>query len=298
MIKVTYRQDGGHTMHIGFIGTGIMGSPMVRHLAKAGHKLTVFNRTRAKAEKLSDVADVADSIEDLTQASNIIFMIVGYPKDVEDVALEVFKTAKKGTIIVDMTTSSPSLAAHLYEEAKQKGLHMMDAPVTGGEFGAIEGSLSIMVGGDEKNYETILPLLQTFGKTIVYMGKAGNGQKTKLANQIAIAGALSGVVESLYYASTLDLDLNKSLEIFMGGSAASNQMRINGKHIIDKNYEPGFYIKHFLKDLNLATESSVKHLEVTVKVKEMLDVLVHNHYENKGTQALILYYLDNLARDI
>lgn len=285
-------------MQIGFIGTGIMGSPMIRHLAKAGHKLTVFNRTRSKAEKLSDVADVADSIEDLTQTSDIIFMIVGYPKDVEDVAQKVFKTAKKGTIIVDMTTSSPSLAQHLYETAKQKGLHMMDAPVTGGEFGAIEGSLSIMVGGDEKNYEFILPLLKTFGQTIVYMGKAGNGQRTKLANQVAIAGALSGVVESLYYATTLNLDLNKALEIFMGGSAASNQMRINGRHIINKNYEPGFYIKHFLKDLNLAIESSVKHLEVTVKVKEMLDVLVSNNYENKGTQALILYYLDNLSREI
>lgn len=285
-------------MQIGFIGTGIMGSPMIRHLAKAGHKLTVFNRTRSKAEKLSDVADVADSIEDLTQTSDIIFMIVGYPKDVEDVAQTVFKTAKKGTIIVDMTTSSPSLAQHLYETAKQKGLHMMDAPVTGGEFGAIEGSLSIMVGGDEKNYEFILPLLKTFGQTIVYMGKAGNGQRTKLANQVAIAGALSGVVESLYYATTLNLDLNKALEIFMGGSAASNQMRINGRHIINKNYEPGFYIKHFLKDLNLAIESSVKHLEVTVKVKEMLDVLVSNNYENKGTQALILYYLDNLSREI
>src|SRR5690554_7132282 len=205
-------------MQIGFIGTGIMGSPMIRHLAKAGHKLTVFNRTRSKAEKLSDVADVADSIEDLTQKSDIIFMIVGYPKDVEDVALEVFKTAKKGTIIVDMTTSSPALALHLYETAKQKGLHMMDAPVTGGESGAIEGTLSIMVGGDEDNFLVIKPLLQTFGHKIQYMGKASNGQRTKMANQIAIAGALAGVVESLYYAMSSNLDLTKAIEIFNGGS--------------------------------------------------------------------------------
>lgn len=286
---------GGIYMNIGFIGTGIMGSPIVRHLAKNGHQLTVFNRTQSKAEKLNDVALVATSIEMLTSSSDIIFMIVGYPKDVENVALEVFKTAKKGTIIVDMTTSSPSLAAHLYEEAKHKGLHMMDAPVTGGEVGAINGTLSIMVGGDASNFEVIKPLLETFGKTIQYMGMEGNGQRTKLANQIAIAGALAGTVESLYYAQSLNLDLNKTFDIFMGGSAASTQMKTNGLHMINKYYEPGFYIKHFLKDLNLAIESSAKHLEVTVLVRDMLVALVSNHYENKGTQALILYYLDNLS---
>ncbi|ABX80708.1 3-hydroxyisobutyrate dehydrogenase [Acholeplasma laidlawii] len=282
-------------MNIGLIGTGIMGSPIVRHLAEGGHTLTVYNRTKEKAEKLSDVAYVASTIEELTQKSDIIFMIVGYPKDVETVALEIFKTAKLNTIIVDMTTSSPSLAAYLYDMAKEKGLHMMDAPVTGGEVGAIAGTLSIMVGGDETNFDIISPLLETFGKTIQYMGKAGNGQRTKLANQIAIAGALAGTVESLYYANSLNLDLTKAFEIFMGGSASSTQMKTNGLHMINKYYEPGFYIKHFLKDLNLAIESSVKHLEVTVKVRDMLEVLVDNHHENKGTQALILYYLDNLA---
>lgn len=282
-------------MKIGFIGTGIMGSPMVRHLAKSGHQLTVFNRTQAKAEKLSDVAKVATSIEALSKDSDIVFMIVGYPKDVESVATKVFMAAKPGTVVVDMTTSSPALALHLYETAKQKGLHMMDAPVTGGESGAIEGTLSIMVGGDEDNFLVIKPLLQTFGHKIQYMGKASNGQRTKMANQIAIAGALAGVVESLYYAMSSNLDLTKAIEIFNGGSAASTQMKINGAHIINKNYEPGFYIKHFLKDLNLALASSVKHLEVTTKVRDMLEILVENNLENKGTQALILYYLDSLV---
>lgn len=282
-------------MNIGFIGTGIMGSPIARHLAEAGHTLTVYNRTKEKAEKLSDIAYVASNIEELTQKSNIIFMIVGYPKDVETVVLEIFKTAKPGTIIVDMTTSSPSLAEHLYEMANQKNLYMMDAPVTGGEVGAIAGTLSIMVGGDEAYFDIIKPLLETFGKTIQYMGKAGNGQRTKLANQIAIAGTLAGTVESLYYANSLNLDLTKAFDIFMGGSASSTQMKTNGLHMINKYYEPGFYIKHFLKDLNLAIESSVKHLEVTVIVRDMLEVLVDNNHENKGTQALILYYLDNLA---
>lgn len=288
--------NGGIVMKIGLIGTGIMGSPIVRHLAKNGHELMVFNRTQSKAEKLKDVASVAPSIEVLTKNSDIIFMIVGYPKDVETVANEIFKTAKKGTIIVDMTTSSPALALHLYETAKMKGLHMMDAPVTGGEVGAIDATLSIMVGGDEENYEIIKPLIKTFGKTIQYMGIAGNGQRTKLANQIAIAGSLAGVVESIFYAQTLNLDLKKSYDIFMGGSASSTQMKTNGLHMINSFYEPGFYIKHFLKDLNLAIESSIKHLEITNSVRNMLEVLVNHNYENKGTQALILYYLDNLAQ--
>jgi|SRR5690554_6295416 len=282
-------------MNIGFIGTGIMGSPMVRHLKSQGHTLTVFNRTISKAEKLRDVAEVATSIERLTATSDIIFMIVGYPKDVENVADEIFKTAKPGTIIVDMTTSSPALASHLYEVASTKNLHMIDAPVTGGESGAIAGTLSIMVGGDESIYNQIKPLLQSFGTTIAYMGKAGNGQRTKLANQIAIAGSLAGTVESLYYAQSLNLDLSKAFEIFMGGSAQSTQMKTNRKHIINTYYEPGFYIKHFLKDLNLAIESSVKHLEVATRVRDMLEILIEHGHENKGTQALMLYYLDNLA---
>lgn len=285
-------------MKIGLIGTGIMGSPIVRHLAKQGYEMSVYNRTQSKAEKLSDVAYVATSIEELTQRSDIIFMIVGYPKDVESVALEIFKNAKKETIIVDMTTSSPSLAAHLYEVAKSKGLHMMDAPVTGGEVGAIAGNLSIMVGGDESKFNVVKPLLESFGQTIQYMGVAGNGQRTKLANQIAIAGAIAGTVESLYYAQTLNLDLNKAYDIFMGGSAASTQMKTMGQHMINKHYEPGFYIKHFFKDLNLAIESSVKHLEITTKVRDMLEILIQNNHENKGTQALILYYLDNLSHNM
>ncbi len=282
-------------MKIGFIGTGIMGSPIVRHLSSKGYNVMVYNRTISKAEKLNDVAKVATSIAELSKNSDVIFMIVGYPIDVENVAYEIFKYAKKGTIIVDMTTSSPSLAGHLYEVAQQKGLYMLDAPVTGGEFGAINGTLSIMVGGDKDKFESVIHLFETFGQTIKYMGKAGNGQRTKMANQIAIAGALAGVVESLYYAQTLGLDLVKAHEIFVGGSASSNQMKVNGMHIINKNYEPGFYIKHFLKDLNLAIESSPKHLEVTTKVRNMLNVLVDNDLENKGTQALMLYYLDNLV---
>lgn len=282
-------------MKIGFIGTGIMGSPIVRHLSSKGHDVMVYNRTIAKAEKLSDVAKVAASIEMLASWSDVIFMIVGYPADVENVAYEIFKSAKKETIVVDMTTSSPGLAEYLYEVALQKGLYMLDAPVTGGEVGAINGTLSIMVGGDQEKFESIYHLFETFGQTINYMGKAGNGQRTKMANQIAIAGALSGVVESLYYAQTFGLDLNKAHQIFIGGSASSNQMKINGMHIINKNYEPGFYIKHFLKDLNIAIDSSVKHLEVTTKVRNMLNVLVKNNLENKGTQALFLYYLDNLV---
>ncbi|WP_025725565.1 NAD(P)-dependent oxidoreductase [Acholeplasma granularum] len=282
-------------MKIGFIGTGIMGSPMVKHLSEKGYDVTVYNRTQEKAEQLSMYAKVAKSIEEVSSNKDVIFMIVGYPKDVEQVSLEVFKYANKNTIIVDMTTSSPGLANHLYEMALTKELSMLDAPVTGGEVGAINGTLSTMVGGDETSFLKVKPLLESFSSTLLYMGKAGNGQRTKLSNQIAIAGALAGVVESLYYAQTLNLDLNLAHQIFMGGSASSNQMKTNGLKIINKDYEPGFYIKHFLKDLNLAIESSIKHLEVTTTVRNMLEKLVENNHENKGTQALILYYLDNLV---
>ncbi len=194
-----------------------------------------------------------------------------------------------------MTTSSPNLAMDIYEKALGLGINVLDAPVTGGEIGAIKGELSIMVGGKKEVYEKALPVFQTFGKTILYVGKSGNGQYTKLANQIAIAGNLVGVVESLYFAGKKNLDLNLVHQIMMGGSASSNQLLTNGLKMIKKDYQPGFYIKHFLKDLTLAIEASDEPLTVTNKVKEMLEELVSKGYENLGTQALILYYLDQFV---
>ncbi|CDR31447.1 2-hydroxy-3-oxopropionate reductase [Acholeplasma oculi] len=283
-------------MKIGFIGTGIMGSPMIKHLHQNGYSLNIYNRTYEKALKLSAYGNVHTSIESLTESSDIILLIVGYPKDVEDVVLEIYKHAKKGTIIVDMTTSSPKLATKLSNIGIEQEIYLLDAPVTGGEPGAIEGTLSTMVGGPKDKFLVIEPLLKTFSKTITYVGTAGFGQYAKLANQIAIAGALAGVVESLYFAMQQNLNLTDVYQILMGGSAQSNQLKVNGLKIMEQNYEPGFFIKHFLKDLNLAIESSHVELKVLNQVKNMLDELVLNGYENKGTQALMLYYLDNLYK--
>lgn len=282
-------------MKIAWIGTGIMGSAMIKHLTKSGYDVSVYNRTLVKAEKLKDIAHVKTSIKDAVFDADVIFTIVGYPSDVIEVMSEIFKYAQKGSIIIDMTTSSPSLAIKLYEDGLKHQLNLLDAPVTGGETGAIKGNLSIMVGGDKKVFDHILPLLKCFGQTILHVGKAGNGQYTKLANQIAIAGALAGVVESLYFASKNDLDLNLVHQIMMGGSASSNQLATNGLKMIKHDYEPGFFIKHFLKDLNLAIEASSIKLEVATKVKEMLDKLVHIGFKDKGTQALMLYYLDSVT---
>ncbi|MBN3490961.1 NAD(P)-dependent oxidoreductase [Acholeplasma equirhinis] len=280
-------------MKIGFIGTGIMGAPIALHLARANYDVTVFNRTISKAEKLKPEVSVSYTIKELAESSDIIFSIVGYPKDVDEVIHEVFKYAKKGTIIVDMTTSSPSLAENLYEKGKELGFRLVDAPVTGGDQGAKSGTLSIMVGSEKEVFDEIVPLLQTFGKTITYMGKAGSGQYTKLANQIAISGALAGVAESLYFAMEKNLPLDAVHQVLSGGSASSNQLIYNGKKMILKDYEPGFFIKHFVKDLNLALDEAKGSLPIATKVRDMLQQLIEKGFENKGTQAFILNYLDS-----
>lgn len=284
-------------LKVAWIGTGIMGGPMALHLADQGYDVSAYNRTFEKAEKLEPKVKAFKSIKEAVHDADIVFSIVGYPKDVDEVIHEVFRHAKKGTTIVDMTTSSPDLAKRLYEEGLALGFNLLDAPVTGGDVGAKNGVLSIMVGGKEEIFNQVLPLFEAFGKTITYIGKAGNGQYAKLANQIAITGTLVGVVESLYYAINHNLDLHLLHQILSGGSAASHQVATNALRIINKDFEPGFYIKHFLKDLNLAIESSDGNLPVTIKVRDMVQTLVDHNYGDKGTQALILYYLDNHIKE-
>jgi 3-hydroxyisobutyrate dehydrogenase len=225
-------------MKIGFIGTGVMGKPMALHLADAGYDVTVYNRTFEKAKALEPKCVAVKDLKDAVKDKDVIFSIVGYPKDVEETYLEVFKYAKKGAILVDMTTSSPTLAKKLTVQALKHDLIMLDAPVTGGDIGAINATLSIMVGGDEKTYEMILTMLEKMGKTITYMGQAGNGQHAKLANQTAIAGAISGVAEALFYAKSKGLDQEKMLRVITGGSASSWQAQNNGPKMIIKDYKP------------------------------------------------------------
>lgn len=283
-------------MNIAWIGTGVMGNPMARHLQKAGYQVSAYNRTFEKAQALEPHINACKTIEKCVKDADIIFSIVGYPKDVKEVYEEVFKHAKANAILVDMTTSSPTLAKDLYHQAKALGLHMIDAPVTGGDIGAINATLSIMVGGDQETYLSILPLLQLMGKTITYMGETGNGQHAKLSNQVVIAGNIAAIAESLLYAKSKQLNLDSMLNVITGGSASSWQAQINGRKMINHDYAPGFFIKHFLKDLKLVMEEKQDlKLDVVERVVRIFETLNESGYSENGTQAIIEYYLQKMA---
>ena len=283
-------------MKVAWIGTGVMGKPMALHLSDAGYDVSVYNRSFDKAKALEPKVKAYDDMMSCIKDADIIFSIVGYPSDVKEVYEKVIPHAKKHAILVDMTTSSPQLAVELYEKAKQRDLKMIDAPVTGGDLGAINATLSIMVGGDQDAFETIKPLLEKMGKTITYMGKAGSGMHAKLANQIVIAGNIMGISESLMYAKSKDLDLNKMLSVIVGGSASSWQAANNGPKMIEKDYQPGFYLKHFLKDLKLAMEEKeLLNLEGLAHVTKIYEKLFDLGFKDFGTQCIIEYYLQKLA---
>lgn len=280
---------------IAWIGTGVMGIPMAKHLHQGGFQVSAYNRTFSKAKQLEPEIIACKTIFECVNDADVVFSIVGYPNDVLEVYNEVFLHAKKGAILVDMTTSSPALAKKLYSEAKNVGLSMLDAPVTGGDLGAINATLSIMVGGDEKVFQEILPLFKLMGKTITYMGNAGSGQHAKLANQIVIAGNIAAIAESIIYAQSKNLTLDAMLNVITGESASSWQAQVNGRKMIDHDYAPGFFIKHYLKDLNLVMEE--KHdieLEIVERVVHIFDTLSEKGFSENGTQAIIEYYLQKM----
>lgn len=282
-------------MKIAWIGTGVMGKPMALHLARAGYEVKAFNRTYEKAKALEPEIEACKDLKTCCFDADIVFSIVGYPIDVKETYLEVMKIVKPNTILVDMTTSSPRLAVKLAKEAKEKGLYMLDAPVTGGDLGAKNGTLSIMVGGEEEVFNQVLPIFKHLGKTITYMGKSGNGQHAKLANQTAIAGAIAGTAEALIYAKEKGLNQEKMLQVITGGSASSWQAQNNGPKMISSDYAPGFFIKHFLKDLKLVLEEKENlPLEVVEKVTNIYQVLSDQKMQDKGTQAIIEYYINKL----
>jgi 3-hydroxyisobutyrate dehydrogenase len=278
-------------MKVLFIGTGVMGRPMALNLAKNNVDVTVYNRTIEKAKALEPHVKVATDLVLEAKKADIIFSIVGYPSDVRAVYETIIPHCKKGTILVDMTTSSVSLAVELSSLAKHYGLEMLDAPVTGGDSGAINGTLSIMVGGEESTYQTIFPYLTYMGKTITYMGGPGSGQTMKLANQITIAGNILGIAEGLYFAKEKGLNLEDVYSVIVGGSASSWQAIHNGKKMILKDYQPGFYVKHFLKDLKLALEESIGLDLPLLKLAEKTYSILSELHNDAGTQAIIEYYL-------
>jgi len=280
---------------IGWIGTGVMGSSMCGHLMAAGYRATVFNRTPSKAKPLVDKgATLVDSPKAVAEASDVVFTIVGYPRDVREVTLGPEGTLagiKTDGVLVDMTTSEPALAREIDEAAKAKGVHAVDAPVSGGDVGAKEARLSIMVGGDGPVVEALMPMFQAMGKTIVHQGPAGAGQHTKMVNQILIATNMIGVCEALLYGHKAGLDLEKVLQSVGTGAAGSWSLNNLAPRIIAGNFEPGFFVEHFLKDMGIALAESrrMKLALPGLALAEQLYRAVEAHGDGRnGTQALML----------
>lgn len=285
-------------MKIAWIGIGVMGESMAGHLLDAGHELFVYNRTVSKTDGLvKRGATLLKEVKDAPLNADVIFSMVGYPKDVEEVYLGengLIKTAKEGQVFVDMTTSSPTLAKKISEEFAKVGVAALDLPVTGGDIGAKNGTLSIMAGGDKKVFEeTVLPLVKNFGKNITYFGEAGKGQYTKLANQIAIATTMISVAESFKFAKEVGLNLDDFFNIVSTGSGGSFSMTSYGPRILKGDFKPGFFIHHFIKDMRLALEECEKMniklpgLETAYEVYNELEEEVRN---TNGTQAISKWY--------
>ena len=285
-------------MKIAWIGIGVMGESMAGHLLDAGHELFVYNRTVSKTDGLvKRGATLLKEVKDAPLNADVIFSMVGYPKDVEEVYLGengLIKTAKEGQVFVDMTTSSPTLAKKISEKFAKVGAAALDLPVTGGDIGAKNGTLSIMAGGDKKVFEeAVLPLVKNFGKNITYFGEAGKGQYTKLANQIAIATTMISVAESFKFAKEVGLNLDDFFNIVSTGSGGSFSMTSYGPRILKGDFKPGFFIHHFIKDMRLALEECEKMniklpgLETAYEVYNELEEEVRN---TNGTQAISKWY--------
>ena len=282
---------------IGFIGTGVMGKSMASNIMAAGYQVAVYSRTKQKAEELLGKGAVwADSPKELAALSDVIISIVGYPHDVEEIYLGpegIINYGKEDIYLIDMTTSKPSLAKEIYIKAKEKGMHAIDAPVSGGDIGARNGNLAIMAGGDEEAFQAILPILETMGTNIVYQGQAGSGQHTKMCNQIVIASNMIGVCEALVYAEKAGLEPERVLQSISTGAAASWSLSNLAPRILNEDYTPGFFVKHFIKDMKIALDEA-KEMDVTFPglslSKEMYEEIERHGEGESGTQALRKYW--------
>ena len=282
---------------IGFIGVGIMGKSMVRNLMKAGFEVGIYTRTREKVEDvIMEGATWYPDPASCARDKDCVITIVGYPKDVEEVYFGekgILKGADPGTCLIDMTTTSPELAKRIYEEAGKKGCKAIDAPVTGGDTGAREGTLTILAGGDQEDFDRCLPVFEAMGKAIRYTGSPGHGQHTKMCNQIAIAGAIAGVCEAITYARANGLDDRNMVESIATGAAGSAQLNAQAPKILSSDFEPGFFIKHFIKDMKIAEEEAARagvSLGVLTYIRSMYENMEENGHGDEGTQALIKYY--------
>ena len=288
---------------VAFVGVGVMGAPMAGHLMDAGYPLVVFNRTRSRADGLVARGAVwAESPGEAAARADIVVTMVGYPADVEEIYLApggIVQLAREGAVLLDMTTSSPSLAARISVAAAERGVAALDAPVSGGDVGAKNATLTIMVGGDQDAFARVEPLLRVMGANVVLQGGPGAGQHTKMANQVAIAGSMLAVVESLAYAQAAGLDPRRVLDSIGAGSAASWSLANLAPRILDGNFGPGFYVKHFVKDLRIALASAEEagiDLPGCALAKRLYEHLEANGGQNLGTQALWLLYADAATR--
>ena len=281
---------------IGWIGTGVMGASMCGHLIDAGFSASVYTRSRTKAKGLIDRgATWANSPKEVAQASDIVFAIVGYPSDVREVFLcqndGVLSGAAEGTVIVDMTTSQPTLALEIHKHAMQRGVASLDAPVSGGDRGAREGILSIMIGGDKSAVDFVMPCFEIMGKTIVHQGDAGSGQHTKMVNQTLIATGMIGVCEALVYAYRAGLDLETVMKSVASGAAGSWSLSNLGPRIIENNFDPGFFVNHFIKDMGIALAESRRmglSMPGLALAEQLYQSVKANGHGLDGTHALAL----------
>jgi len=283
------------TTKVGFIGTGVMGSSMAKHLMGGGYEVHIYNRTKAKAQHLLDAGMIwHDTPGEVAVACDVVFTIVGYPSDVEAIYLGesgIVQSAKTGAYLIDMTTSSPALAVRIHEAAAAKGQFALDAPVSGGDIGARNAALSIMVGGDQQAFAAIEPLFALMGSNIVLQGGPGAGQHTKMVNQIAIASGMVGVCEALIYAKNAGLDLNNVLRSIESGAAGSWSLSNLAPRMIAGNFEPGFYVKHFIKDMGIALDSAAEmgiDLPGLSLAKELYERIADAGLADKGTHALYM----------
>lgn len=280
---------------IGWIGTGVMGRWMCQHAIAKGYQATVYNRSKDKLQPLIEQgAKPADTPKALAEQSDIVFAIVGFPKDVREVFLGTegaLAGSKPGTVLVDMTTSEPSLAKEIYEAAKAKGVASLDAPVSGGDVGAKNAALSIMIGGDKDVVAAVQPVFECMGKTIIHQGGPGAGQHTKMVNQILISSNMIAVCEGLLYGYKAGLDLETVFKSVTVGAAGSKALEVLGPRMLARNFEPGFYVEHFIKDMGIALAEAEKmnlSLPGLGLAKQLYEAVRAQGYGRKGTQALLM----------
>jgi 3-hydroxyisobutyrate dehydrogenase len=282
---------------IGFIGLGIMGASMAGHLLAAGYPVNVYNRSKEKTKALVEKgAQWCDTVGDLAASSYVIITMVGYPSDVEEIYFGAGKILDKAknAYLIDMTTSSPSLAVRIAQEAEKRGCHSLDAPVSGGDIGARNAKLSIMVGGKQADFDAVLPILKMMGSNIVLQGGPGAGQHTKMCNQIVVAGTIMGVSEGLAYAKQAGLDASRVMESIGGGAASGFQLLNSGAKMIAGDFAPGFYVEHFLKDLGIALDEADKNkldMPALSLAKRLYSELVAKGCGRNGTQVLYTKYI-------